>query len=61
MGEPNGALLDAAERLMRSKKGYGYGTSRKVADGAGLEPQLVHYYFRIGGRTLPGDLPGAAP
>jgi len=39
------ALLDAAERLM-VEKGYGAVTSRKVADEAGLKPQLVHYYFR---------------
>ena len=37
------ALLDAAERLM-VEKGYGAVTSRKVADEAGLKPQLVHYY-----------------
>jgi len=38
-------LLDAAERLMRDK-GYAAVTSRRVAEQAGLKPQLVHYYFR---------------
>ncbi|MFD6858135.1 TetR/AcrR family transcriptional regulator [Rhodococcus sp. NPDC060086] len=38
-------LLDAAERLM-IEKGYAAVTSRRVADEAGLKPQLVHYYFR---------------
>ena len=40
-----GALLDAAERLML-EEGYAAVTSRRVAAGAGLKPQLVHYYFR---------------
>ncbi len=38
-------LLDAAESLMRAE-GYAAVTSRRVADKAGLKPQLVHYYFR---------------
>lgn len=38
-------LLDAAEQLMRDE-GYAAVTSRRVADKAGLKPQLVHYYFR---------------
>ena len=38
-------LLDAAEALMRDE-GYATVTSRRVADKAGLKPQLVHYYFR---------------
>jgi AcrR family transcriptional regulator len=38
-------LLDAAERLML-EEGYGAVTSRRVAEKAGLKPQLVHYYFR---------------
>lgn len=37
-------LLDAAESLMRDE-GYAAVTSRRVADQAGLKPQLVHYYF----------------
>ncbi|MCT7366536.1 TetR/AcrR family transcriptional regulator [Mycolicibacterium llatzerense] len=40
-----GALLDAAESLMRDE-GYAAVTSRRVAERAGLKPQLVHYYFR---------------
>ena len=39
-----GVLLDAAERLLR-EEGYAAVTSRRVADKAGLKPQLVHYYF----------------
>lgn len=38
-------LLDAAERLML-EEGYAAVTSRRVAERAGLKPQLVHYYFR---------------
>ena len=38
-------LLDAAEQLMRDE-GYAAVTSRRVAEQAGLKPQLVHYYFR---------------
>src|SRR5690348_6892446 len=38
-------LLDAAEALM-IEEGYVAVTSRRVADQAGLKPQLVHYYFR---------------
>lgn len=40
-----GALIDAAETLMR-EEGYSAVTSRRVAARAGLKPQLVHYYFR---------------
>lgn len=38
-------LLDAAERLML-EQGYAAVTSRRLANRAGLKPQLVHYYFR---------------
>lgn len=38
-------LLDAAEHLML-EEGYAAVTSRRLADRAGLKPQLVHYYFR---------------
>jgi TetR/AcrR family transcriptional regulator len=38
-------LMDAAEQLMRDE-GYAAVTSRRVAETAGLKPQLVHYYFR---------------
>jgi AcrR family transcriptional regulator len=38
-------LLEAAEQLMRDE-GYAAVTSRKIAEKAGLKPQLVHYYFR---------------
>ncbi|MFD0687892.1 TetR/AcrR family transcriptional regulator [Actinomadura fibrosa] len=38
-------LLDAAERLML-QEGYAAVSSRRVAERAGLKPQLVHYYFR---------------
>jgi AcrR family transcriptional regulator len=38
-------LLDAAEQLM-IEEGYVAVTSRRVAERAGLKPQLVHYYFR---------------
>lgn len=38
-------LLDAAERLM-VEQGYAAVSSRRVAEAAGLKPQLVHYYFR---------------
>jgi AcrR family transcriptional regulator len=44
-GKNRAVLLDAAERLMRSE-GYAAVTSRRVAEEAGLKPQLVHYYFR---------------
>ncbi|OBF60598.1 TetR family transcriptional regulator [Mycobacterium sp. 852002-51971_SCH5477799-a] len=40
-----GLLLDAAERLML-EEGYAAVTSRRLANKAGLKPQLVHYYFR---------------
>jgi AcrR family transcriptional regulator len=39
------ALVDAAEQLM-IEEGYAAVTSRRVAEKAGLKPQLVHYYFR---------------
>ena len=39
------ALIDAAEALM-IEDGYAAVTSRRVAEKAGLKPQLVHYYFR---------------
>ncbi len=38
-------LLDAAEQLML-EEGYAAVTSRRLANKAGLKPQLVHYYFR---------------
>jgi TetR/AcrR family transcriptional regulator len=38
-------LVDAAERLMLDE-GYAAVSSRRVANEAGLKPQLVHYYFR---------------
>lgn len=38
-------LLQAAEQLMR-EEGHAQVTSRKLAQHAGLKPQLVHYYFR---------------
>lgn len=40
-----GVLIDAAEKLLL-EEGYAAVTSRRVADKAGLKPQLVHYYFR---------------
>jgi AcrR family transcriptional regulator len=40
-----GLLLDAAEELM-IEEGYAAVTSRRLANKAGLKPQLVHYYFR---------------
>src|SRR5919205_4498295 len=40
-----GVLLDAAEQLL-IEEGYAAVTSRRVAERAGLKPQLVHYYFR---------------
>jgi len=40
-----GVLLDAAQELM-VEEGYAAVTSRRVAERAGLKPQLVHYYFR---------------
>ncbi|MDT5008900.1 MAG: hypothetical protein QOH57_517 [Mycobacterium sp.] len=49
MGAPDAknrmVLLDAAERLML-EQGYAAVTSRRLAERAGLKPQLVHYYFR---------------
>ncbi len=38
------ALLDAAERLL-IEQGYGAITTRKLADQAGVNHGLVHYYF----------------
>ena len=38
-------LIDAAEQLTL-EEGYAAVTSRRVAEQAGLKPQLVHYYFR---------------
>ncbi|MCT7660568.1 TetR/AcrR family transcriptional regulator [Mycobacterium deserti] len=38
-------LLDAAEQMLL-EEGYASVTSRRVAEKAGLKPQLVHYYFR---------------
>lgn len=40
-----GVLMDAAEELML-EQGWAAVTSRRVAERAGLKPQLVHYYFR---------------
>src|SRR5687768_626397 len=40
-----GVLIDAAEQLTL-EEGYAAVTSRRVAERAGLKPQLVHYYFR---------------
>ena len=39
------ALLDATEQVML-EEGYAAVSSRRVAQRAGLKPQLVHYYFR---------------
>jgi AcrR family transcriptional regulator len=39
------ALLDATEQLML-EEGYAAVSSRRIAQRAGLKPQLVHYYFR---------------
>ena len=38
------ALLDGAERLL-VEQGYGAITTRKLAEQAGINPGLVHYYF----------------
>lgn len=43
--ETRSQLLRAAAQLMR-EEGYAQVTSRKLAEKAGLKPQLVHYYFR---------------
>lgn len=40
-----GVLMDAAEQLML-EQGWAAVTSRRIAEHAGLKPQLVHYYFR---------------
>src|SRR6266496_1832412 len=49
MGSPDAKsrtqFLDAAEQLLL-EGGYSAVTSRRVAERAGLKPQLVHYYFR---------------
>jgi AcrR family transcriptional regulator len=49
MGSPDAKsrirFLDAAEELLLDG-GYSAVTSRRVAERAGLKPQLVHYYFR---------------
>jgi len=42
--ESRSALLDAARQLMIDE-GYPSVTARRVAEEAGLKPQLVHYYF----------------
>ncbi len=39
------ALLDATEQIML-EEGYASVSSRRIAQRAGLKPQLVHYYFR---------------
>ena len=39
------ALLDATEQIML-EEGYAAVSSRRIAERAGLKPQLVHYYFR---------------
>ncbi|WP_405182897.1 TetR/AcrR family transcriptional regulator [Nocardia sp. NBC_01377] len=38
-------LIEAAQQLLL-EEGWAAVTSRKVAERAGLKPQLVHYYFR---------------
>ncbi len=43
--EKRSELLDAAEQLML-EEGYAAVSSRRIAQKAGLKPQLVHYYFR---------------
>lgn len=43
--ESRAALLAATEQLML-EEGYAAVSSRRVAEKAGLKPQLVHYYFR---------------
>ena len=43
--ERRAELLDAAEQLML-EEGYAAVSSRRIAQKAGLKPQLVHYYFR---------------
>jgi AcrR family transcriptional regulator len=42
--EPFDALLDAAERML-VEQGYGAITTRRLAEQAGVNPGLVHYYF----------------
>jgi AcrR family transcriptional regulator len=42
--EAVGALLDAAERLL-VEQGYGAMTTRRLAEEAGVNHGLVHYYF----------------
>ena len=43
-GSPREALLDAAERLLVAD-GYAAVTTRRVAEEAGLNHGLIHYYF----------------
>ncbi|WP_349535999.1 TetR/AcrR family transcriptional regulator [Rhodococcus rhodochrous] len=43
--EKRALLLDAAEQLM-VEEGYAAVSSRRVADRAGLKPQIFFYYFR---------------
>ena len=43
-GEMQDALLDAAERLF-AQKGFAATSVREIADAAGVNPALVHYYF----------------
>lgn len=38
-------LLDATEKLLAEEGGHAI-SARRVAERAGLKPQLVHYYFR---------------
>jgi AcrR family transcriptional regulator len=42
--DPQGQLLDAAERLLEREGAVGI-TTRKVANEAQINPALVHYYF----------------
>ena len=39
------ALIEAATQVIQ-EEGYAALTSRRIAEKAGLKPQLVHYYFR---------------
>jgi AcrR family transcriptional regulator len=42
----NRAVLIAATEQLMLEQGYAAVSSRRVAEKAGLKPQLVHYYFR---------------
>jgi AcrR family transcriptional regulator len=42
----NRAVLIAAAEQLLLEQGYAAVSSRRVAEKAGLKPQLVHYYFR---------------